>query len=89
MSYSKITLGVLLALGVQAQAHAADLLDTYHAAQGQDAVFASARAAQQAGKEKLSQGRATMLPSVSLSANSTYYDNQIDYPTSSKSLNYN
>lgn len=89
MKYSKITMSVLLALGIQAPAHAADLLETYHAAQGQDAVFASARAAQQAGKEKLSQGRATMLPSVNLTANSTYYDNQIDYPASSKSLNYN
>ncbi len=89
MKYSKITMSVLLALGIQAQAQAADLLETYNAAQGQDAVFASARASQQAGKEKLSQGRATMLPSVNLSANSTYYDNQIDYSASSKSLNYN
>jgi outer membrane protein len=86
MKYSKITLSILLALGTQA--HAADLLDSYHAAQGQDAVFASARASQQAGREKLTQGRATLLPSVNLSANSTYYDNQIDFPTASRQMNY-
>ncbi|KAF0205956.1 MAG: type I secretion outer membrane protein TolC [Gallionellaceae bacterium] len=89
MKYSKITMSVLLALGIQAQAQAVDLLETYHAAQGQDAVFASARASQQAGREKLTQGRATMLPSVNLTANSTYYDNQIDFPTASRQMNYN
>lgn len=89
MKYSKVTVSVLLALGIQTQAHAADLLETYHAAQSQDAVFASARAAQQAGKEKLTQGRATMLPSVNLTANSTYYDNQIDFATASQKMNYN
>lgn len=82
-------MSVLLALGIQAQAQAVDLLETYHAAQGQDAVFASARASQQAGREKLTQGRATMLPSVNLTANSTYYDNQIDFPTASRQMNYN
>lgn len=88
MKYSKITLSVLLALGLQTQAQAADLLDSYHAAQGQDAVFASARASQQAGREKLTQGRSTLLPSVNLSANSTYYDNQIDFPAASRQMNY-
>ncbi len=88
MKYSKITLSVLLVLGIQAQAQGADLLETYRAAQNQDAVFASARAAQQAGQEKLAQGRATMLPSVNLTANSTYYDNQIQFPGASRQLNY-
>jgi outer membrane protein len=64
----------LLALGVQASAQATDLIDIYQAAQGQDAVFASARAAQQAGQEKLTQGRSLMLPSVNLTANTTYND---------------
>ncbi len=65
---------VLLALGIQAQAHGVDLLEIYHAAQSQDAVFAAARATQQAGQEKLTQGRSLLLPSVNLNANTTYND---------------
>jgi len=42
-------------------------------------VFASARAAQQAGQEKLPQGRSLLLPSVNLNANSTYNDLTTQY----------
>ncbi|HEY5993986.1 MAG TPA: TolC family protein, partial [Gallionellaceae bacterium] len=73
MKLSKIAMSVLLALGTQ-QALAADLLDVYHAAQSRDSVFASARAAQQAGREKLPQGRSLMLPTVNLNANTTRND---------------
>ena len=59
-------------LGTCTSARAADLLETYRAAQANDPVFASARATQQAGQEKLSQGRSLMMPSVNLSANSTF-----------------
>ena len=68
---------VMAALGATFPAGAADLLETYHAAQSQDAVFAAARATHQAGREKLPQGRSLLLPSVNLSANSTYNDNSI------------
>jgi len=78
----KTAISVLLALGVQAQAHGADLIEIYHAAQNQDAVFASARAAQQAGREKLPQGRSLMLPSVNLNANATHNDITTNYPPS-------
>jgi hypothetical protein len=44
---------LLVASGV---AQAADLLETFHAAQANDPLFAAARATQQAGQEKLSQG---------------------------------
>lgn len=88
MKLNKLTASVLLALGVQTSASAADLLDTYHAAQGQDAVFASARAAQQAGKEKLTQGRSGLLPSVTLSANSTYNDNNVQFPGATRQMSY-
>jgi outer membrane protein len=74
MKFSTLSASVLLALGIQASAQAADLMEVYHAAQGQDAVFASARAAQQAGQEKLTQGRSLLMPSVNLSANTTYND---------------
>lgn len=59
--------------------HAADLLDTYRAAQANDPVFAAARAALHAGQEKLPQGRSTLLPSVNLNANTTYNDNTTQY----------
>ena len=39
-----------------------------------DPVFAAARATQQAGKEKLSQGRSLLMPSINLTANSTFND---------------
>ncbi len=55
-------------------AQAADLLDVLHSAQANDPVIAAARAAQQAGLEKLPQGRALLLPSVNLNANSTFND---------------
>jgi outer membrane protein len=94
MKLSKMALSVLLALGASPLAGAADLLDIYHAAQSQDAVFASARAAQQAGQEKLTQGRSLLLPSVNLNANTT--DNKVTttYATPSPffqsgTMNYN
>ncbi|HAF45206.1 MAG TPA: channel protein TolC, partial [Gallionellaceae bacterium] len=64
-------MSVLLALGISPLAGAADLLELYRAAQSQDATFGAARAARDAGQEKLTQGRALMLPSVNLTANTT------------------
>ena len=52
--------------------HAADLMEIYRQALSQDAIYASARAAWQAGQEKLPQGRALLLPSVNLTGNTTY-----------------
>jgi len=69
----------LAALSTAPLVRAADLLETYHEAQSQDAVFAAARATQRAGQEKLPQGRSLLLPSVNLSANTTYNDNTIQY----------
>ncbi|WP_035382584.1 TolC family outer membrane protein [Ferriphaselus sp. R-1] len=64
----------LLAMTLAPWAHGVDLLDAYHAAQGQDSVFAAARASHQAGQEKLTQGRALLLPNVNLVANSNFND---------------
>ena len=66
-------------LGAFNGVQAADLLETYRAAQANDPVFAAARAARQAGQEKLPQGRSTLLPSVNLSANSTLNDQTTVY----------
>jgi len=75
------SLSLLLAtlLGASSWAQAADLLDTFRAAQANDPVFAAARAAQQAGQEKLPQGRSLLLPNISLSANSTFNDTTTQY----------
>ena len=60
-------------------AHAADLLEAFHTAQANDPVFAAARATRQAGQEKLPQGRALLLPSINLNANSTFNDQTTQY----------
>ena len=51
-----------------------DLLQIYQEALTQDATLQSAKSAQIAGQEALPQGRALLLPSVNLSANSQYND---------------
>ncbi|MDD2701971.1 MAG: TolC family outer membrane protein [Sideroxydans sp.] len=79
MKPSRTLLSAMLAAMFVAPASAADLIDIYRAAQTQDAVFAAARAAQQAGQEKLSQGRALLLPSVNLNANTAYNDVNAPY----------
>lgn len=66
-----------LILGSSAQA--ANLLEIYHDAQEQDATFASAKAAYQAGLEKAPQGMALLLPTVGVSANTTYNDVDTQY----------
>lgn len=79
MTISKLRFFILAAMGATFQAGAADLLETYYAARGQDAVFAAARATQRAGQEKLPQGRSQLLPNVNLTANSTFNDNSVQY----------
>lgn len=59
--------------------HATDLLETFHAAQLNDPVIAAAQAVQHAGQEKMVQGRALLLPTVNLSANSTLNDSNVQY----------
>jgi len=73
-------IGVLLsALFLTGTAQAADLLGVYRDAVGYDAQFSAARSALDAGREKLPQGRAGLLPTVGLSANSNW--NEIEYQT--------
>ena len=86
MKLSKVAACVLAALSA-APSFAADLVEVYNAAQLQDATFAAAQASQLAGKEKLTQGRAGVLPTLNLSANSTYNDNQNTIPGASGTFN--
>lgn len=60
-------------------AQAAGLLDIFRTAQANDPVFAAARAARAAGQEKLPQGRALLLPSINLNANTTFNDQTVQY----------
>ncbi|MDR2240955.1 MAG: TolC family outer membrane protein [Zoogloeaceae bacterium] len=60
-----------------APAFGADLLQVYHDALAYDAEYAAARAAREAGQEKLPQARAGLLPVISGSASTVW--NDIDF----------
>lgn len=60
-------------------AHAADLMQVYRDAQDNDAAFAAARYTAEAGREKLPQGRAGLLPSLTLSGNTVWNENNIAF----------
>ena len=55
---------------------AADLLQVYRAAQENDPVFAAARATRDAGQEKGVQGRAGLLPTLSVGGKTTWNDTE-------------
>jgi outer membrane protein len=65
--------GALVPLAVQA----ADLVQIFREAKANDAPYASARAALEAGRERLPQGRALVLPTFNATANSLYSDNAV------------
>jgi len=58
---------------------AADLVQTYREARANDPVYASARAARDAGRESLPQGLALLLPAISASAFTQMNDNDIKF----------
>jgi outer membrane protein len=76
---NKQLLLALAALGLSFQVYASDLIDVFHAAQSQDAEFAAAVASHEAAQEKLPQGRSLLLPSVSLNANTTRHQDNVQY----------
>jgi len=63
------TSAALLTLAFATLAHATDLQSVYREARKYDATFAAAEAQLRAGQEKANQGRALLLPSVSLQSN--------------------
>ena len=79
MKLTLLKLFSIAALVASGAAQAADLLETFHTAQINDPVFAAARAAQQAGQEKLLQGQALLKPSINLNANATFNEQSTDY----------
>jgi outer membrane protein len=56
---------------------AADLMQVYREAQDNDPTFAAARATLDAGREKTPQARAALLPSLTLSGNTVWNDNEV------------
>ena len=81
MSFRKWILPCLL-LGSTSTAYGEDLLEIYHQALTHDARWAAAQHAATAGGEKLAQGRAALLPTLSVSGSKTYYDASIEYQSS-------
>src|SRR4051812_43760756 len=69
----------MLCVALSAQANAADLMAIYREAREADAVYASARAAYDAGREKLPQGLAGLLPALTLSANTQFNDRNLQF----------
>lgn len=78
---------------LQAPARAADLLQTYREALANDASYASARAARDAGLESLPQGLAQILPTLNATAFTQYNDIDISFrgaaPNSTRQGNSN
>lgn len=69
----------LLLLVLAIPARAADLMQTYREALANDATYASARAARDAGLENLPQGLAQVLPTLSATAFTQYNDVDISF----------
>lgn len=85
-----IMVGVALATGLAASAWGMDLRQAYEAALENDASVRAARAAAAAGRERLPQARAQLLPNVSFNAGRNYNDltsegrNILGQPTTSQ-----
>ena len=60
---------------------AADLMQVYREAQQNDPSFAAAQATLAAGREKMPQGLSGLLPSLSLSANTAWNENDVSFRT--------
>ena len=80
----KPLIAVLLASAFSLNAQAADLIQVYQQALANDATYASARAAAAAGRERITQGRAGLLPTVGVSGDIT--KNNSDYTAWSNNL---
>lgn len=65
---------------------AADLMQVYQEARDNDPVFAAARATLEAGREKAPQGRAGLLPSLTLSGNTVWNDSEVE-PRGGRTIN--
>ena len=83
---------LLTALFVATPALAADLLQIYREALANDAQYAAARAAAEAGREKAPQGVSGLLPKIDGTANTTWNENRYslnERPSVGKNYNTN
>lgn len=85
----RITLALLITAVFAPGVEAANLMDIYRDALANDAALASARAAYQAGQEKLPQGRALLLPTLDLGASTTWNKEEIQTRGTGISTDYN
>jgi outer membrane protein len=83
--------GILAASLFTHFAGAADLMEIYAQAKENDEIIASSKASYEAGKEKLPQGRALLLPNINLNASLSQTDLDIQYRDAANfpSGNYN
>jgi len=77
----KRTLILISTLALSPLTYAADFAAVYQLAKENDSAFAEARAKFEAAQEKIPQGRAGLLPTVSLSGNTTYNREDVDNRT--------
>jgi outer membrane protein len=75
-------------LTVGSSLYAADLAQLYRAAQDNDPTFAAARATLDAGREKAPQSLAGLLPSLTVSGNTVWNDNDVTIRSTGASTNY-
>jgi outer membrane protein len=73
--FTSAVLGLVLALPAAAQ----DLFEVYRQAQGYDAVYAAARHQVDAGRERLPQGRALLLPTLNLEGSATRTRTEVEF----------
>ena len=80
---------LLAAAFASAPAIAVDLLHIYRQAVDNDPTFAAAQGTLDAGREKMPQARAGLLPSLTMSGNTIWNDNEIKVPPTSVKARYN
>lgn len=87
----KLIFAAALAVTVAGAVHAADLMAVYRDAMAYDAQYAAARAALDAGREKLPQGRAGLLPNVGLAGSTVWTESDTKFraPVASRESQYN
>lgn len=73
----KKPLSLLLAVLFASPVWSADLLQIYREARENDAAYAAARSAMEAGQEQLPQARAGLLPTLSVSGNTVWNNNDL------------
>lgn len=86
MRRSLIASLILAATGLHLPAHSTDLLQVYQLALANDPVYTSARYALTAGREKETQGRAGLLPTIGVGGAYTRSDQNFDSSSNTYSL---